>query len=194
MENVAGASFNLPRKHGVAYSAQESWLQNETIVSGTVLSFIFKRAFLRRFDPPNLNQRDNILFGTPFDEARYMTVIQHCALERDLTLFSAGDETEVGEKGLTLSGGQKVSGRSTPLFFCMNLHLFCPTQARVALARAFYSHASIVLLDDILSALDVHTCHHIVDNLLKGDLVKDRTIILVVSKTECPFDSRVLQN
>ncbi|OJA09104.1 hypothetical protein AZE42_02554 [Rhizopogon vesiculosus] len=69
--------FNLPRKGGVAYAAQESWVQNETI-------------------------RDNIIFGAPYDEVRYKKVLYQCALERDLTLFEAGDKTEVGEKGLTL--------------------------------------------------------------------------------------------
>ena len=88
--------FGLPRKGGIAYAAQESWVQNETI-------------------------RNNILFGTPFDEIRYnkgtqnhvggnrqsdlnilSLVIMQCALERDLELFEAGDETEVGERGLTL--------------------------------------------------------------------------------------------
>ncbi|KAG2123601.1 hypothetical protein DEU56DRAFT_829341 [Suillus clintonianus] len=114
--------FNLPRKGGVAYAAQESWVQNETI-------------------------RDNILFGAPYDENRYKTVLHQCALERDLTLFEAGDQTEVGEKGLTL--------------------------------RAIYSSANTLLLDDVLAALDVHTSKWIVDKCFAGDLVKDRTIILV---------------
>ncbi|KAF9525551.1 multidrug resistance-associated ABC transporter [Crepidotus variabilis] len=125
--------FNLPREGGVAYAAQESWVQNETI-------------------------RDNILFGSPYEEDRYKKVIRQCALESDLKLFNAGDKTEVGEKGLTLSGGQK---------------------ARVTLARAVYSSASIVLLDDILAALDVHTAKHIVQECLMGDLLHDRTILLV---------------
>ena len=59
-------------------------------------------------------------------------MIYQCALKRDLALFEAGDQTEVGEKGLTLSGGQK---------------------ARITLARAIYSSASIILLDDVLAAL-----------------------------------------
>ncbi|KAF9243735.1 hypothetical protein BU15DRAFT_71860 [Melanogaster broomeanus] len=118
---------------GVAYAAQESWVQNETI-------------------------RENILFGTAFDEARYKKVIYQCSLERDLELFEAGDRTEVGEKGLTLSGGQK---------------------ARVTLARAVYSYAQILLLDDVLAALDVHTAKWIVDKCFAGDLIKDRTVILV---------------
>ncbi|TFK79744.1 P-loop containing nucleoside triphosphate hydrolase protein [Polyporus arcularius HHB13444] len=124
---------NLPRGGGVAYAAQESWVQSDTI-------------------------KNNIIFGAPFDEVRYNKVLDQCALRRDLELFDAGDETEVGEKGLTLSGGQK---------------------ARITLARAVYSSAEILLLDDILAALDVHTSRHIVDKCLKGDILRGRTIVLV---------------
>ncbi|CCO33309.1 ATP-binding cassette transporter abc4 Short=ABC transporter abc4 [Rhizoctonia solani AG-1 IB] len=125
--------FNLPREGGVAYAAQEAWVQNETI-------------------------RDNILLGAEYNEERYNKVIWQCALERDLTLFEAGDQTEVGEKGTTLSGGQK---------------------ARVSLARAIYSKAEIVILDDVLSALDVHTSRWIVDCCFRGELVTGRTMIIV---------------
>jgi ABC-type multidrug transport system fused ATPase/permease subunit len=83
-------------------------------------------------------------------------------LEPDLSRFEAGDETEVGEQGITLSGGQK---------------------ARITLARAVYSHASILLLDDVLAALDVHTGTWIVEKCLAGDLVRGRTVILVVCLT-----------
>ena len=88
-----------------------------------------------------------------------LAVIHQCALKRDLSLFEAGDKTEVGEKGLTLSGGQK---------------------ARVTLARAIYSSADVLLLDDVLAALDVHTAKWIVDKCFKGDLVRGRTVVLVV--------------
>ncbi|KAF9483592.1 multidrug resistance-associated ABC transporter [Pholiota conissans] len=125
--------FNLPRSGGIAYAAQESWVQNDTI-------------------------RNNILFGAEYDEERYKKVLKQCALEHDLQLFDAGDATEVGERGLTLSGGQK---------------------ARITLARAIYSPAEIILLDDVLAALDVHTSTWIVDNCFRGDLIKDRTILLV---------------
>ncbi|KAF8528012.1 hypothetical protein BU17DRAFT_81241 [Hysterangium stoloniferum] len=101
---------------------------------------------------------DNILFGKALDEERYKKVLHQCGLERDLRLFEAGDDTEVGEKGITLSGGQK---------------------ARITLARAVYSDAQILLLDDILAALDVHTSRFIVDECLQGDLLKGRTILLV---------------
>ncbi|TFY61054.1 hypothetical protein EVJ58_g4753 [Rhodofomes roseus] len=130
---TADSLRSLPRSGGVAYAAQESWVQNETI-------------------------RDNILFGAPYEERRYQTVLEQCALKRDLELFVAGDLTEVGEKGITLSGGQK---------------------ARITLARAIYSKAQILLLDDILAALDVHTSRWIIEKCLKGELVHGRTVILV---------------
>ncbi|KAH7097252.1 hypothetical protein BKA62DRAFT_751274 [Auriculariales sp. MPI-PUGE-AT-0066] len=125
--------YGLPRTGGVAYAAQEGWVQNATI-------------------------RDNILFGASYDAARYAKVLKQCALERDLDLFEAGDATEVGEKGLTLSGGQR---------------------ARVTLARAIYSTAETILLDDCLAALDIHTSKWIVEKCFVGDLVRGRTVILV---------------
>ncbi|KAH9945600.1 hypothetical protein B0H21DRAFT_822934 [Amylocystis lapponica] len=125
--------YSLPRAGGVAYASQESWVQNETI-------------------------KDNILFGAPFEEERYNKVIEQCSLKRDLQLFDAGDLTEVGEKGLTLSGGQK---------------------ARITLARAVYSSAEILLFDDVLAALDVHTARWIVERCFKGDLIRGRTVLLV---------------
>ncbi|KAJ7916159.1 multidrug resistance-associated ABC transporter [Mycena leptocephala] len=125
--------FNLPRGRGVSYVAQESWVLNDTI-------------------------KNNILFNAPMDAQRYKKVLYQCCLERDLELFDAGDETEVGEKGLTLSGGQK---------------------ARVTLARAIYTDSQVILLDDILAALDVHTAKWIVEKCLTGDLIKNRTVILV---------------
>ncbi|TFK19880.1 ATP-binding cassette transporter [Coprinopsis marcescibilis] len=125
--------FNLPHAGGVAYVAQESWAQNETI-------------------------KDNILFGSEFDEERYNKVIYQCSLAHDISLLEAGDQTEVGERGVTLSGGQK---------------------ARITLARAIYSRAEVLLLDDVLAALDVHTAKWISEKCFAGDLVKGRTVILV---------------
>ncbi|KAF9811113.1 hypothetical protein IEO21_06662 [Rhodonia placenta] len=102
--------------------------------------------------------RNNILFGATFDRERYDKVINQCGLTRDLNLFDARDHTEVGERGITLS---------------------ISIQARVTLARAIYSTAEILLLDDILAALDVHTTKWIVEKCLQGDLVRGRTVLLV---------------
>lgn len=114
---------------------------------------------------------------------------------RDLSLFDAGDLTEVGEKGLTL--------RRAILSSCVDVtaHRFFSggQKAKVTLARAIYSPAEIILLDDVsiklpygftivlnyvsqvLAALDVHTARWIVDKCLQGPLVKGRTVLLVVS-------------
>lgn len=105
---------NLPRGGGVAYAAQESWVQNETIKVGSALS-----GDLGARLKYTMLWQDNILFGAPYDEQRYKkgmhdgrslfvrtlnycTVIYQCGLKRDLSLLDAGDATEVGEKGLTL--------------------------------------------------------------------------------------------
>ncbi|KAL6756466.1 P-loop containing nucleoside triphosphate hydrolase protein [Haematococcus lacustris] len=79
--------------------------------------------------------RDNILFGCALDPDWYAKVVAACALQQDLAALPAGDMTELGERGINLSGGQK---------------------ARVALARAAYCRADVVLLDDPLSAVDPH--------------------------------------
>ncbi|KAI0034681.1 P-loop containing nucleoside triphosphate hydrolase protein [Vararia minispora EC-137] len=100
----------------------------------------------------------NILFNLPLDEERYQKTLEVCALINDLTILEDGDESEIGERGVNLSGGQK---------------------ARVSLARAVYSRASVLLLDDVLSAVDAHTAHHLFHDCLKGDLMKGRTVILV---------------
>ncbi|KAJ7600411.1 multidrug resistance-associated ABC transporter [Mycena floridula] len=129
-----GAYHSLPRNGGVAYCAQNPWVMNDTI-------------------------RANILFRSgPLDQPRYAKVLYQCGLEPDLALFQAGDLTELGEKGITLSGGQK---------------------ARISLARACYSQANIVLLDDVLAALDVHTAKWVVEKCLQGDIMRGRTTILV---------------
>ncbi|KAL0084399.1 hypothetical protein J3Q64DRAFT_1862487 [Phycomyces blakesleeanus] len=134
--SCSGQSFspeNWILESSVAYAAQTPWLQNASI-------------------------HDNILFGLPFSEKRYNDTVKACALVKDLLYLEDGDMTEIGEKGITLSGGQK---------------------ARVALARAVYSRAKSVYMDDVLSAVDAHTAKHLYENCLIGPLMKNRTRILV---------------
>ncbi|KAJ3417589.1 Canalicular multispecific organic anion transporter 2 [Chytridiales sp. JEL 0842] len=105
----------------------------------------------------NATVKDNILFGQPYDEKKYMEVLKKCALESDLKILPAGDQTEIGERGINLSGGQKQ---------------------RVSLARALYFSADIILLDDPLSAVDAHVSRFLFDNCIKGAL-SDKTRLLV---------------
>ncbi|KAM3958248.1 ATP-binding cassette subfamily C member 4 [Aphomia sociella] len=106
--------------------------------------------------------RQNILFGQPFKRARYMEVCKVCALERDISLFPHGDKTVVGERGVSLSGGQR---------------------ARINLARAVYKEADIYLLDDPLSAVDTQVAKHIFERCIKWYLA-DKTVILVTHQLQ----------
>ncbi|TKA73892.1 hypothetical protein B0A55_03795 [Friedmanniomyces simplex] len=117
----------------VAYCAQQAWLLNGTI-------------------------KDNIVFASRWDAKRYKDVIVACSLQRDLEILDQGDQTLVGEKGVTLSGGQKQ---------------------RISLARALYCTARHVLMDDVLSAVDSHTAKWIFDKAIMGPLMYNRTCILV---------------
>ena len=106
----------------------------------------------------NATIRDNILFGKEMDLSRYERVIYVCALSQDLVNLSAGDLTEVGEGGINLSGGQK---------------------ARISLARAVYSDAPCIMMDDPLSAVDSPTARFLFEQCICGPLMKDKTRILV---------------
>ncbi|CAH0558003.1 unnamed protein product [Brassicogethes aeneus] len=116
----------------ISYASQEPWIFAATV-------------------------RQNITFGAPYDKIKYNEVIHVCALEKDFKQFPEGDLTIVGDRGASLSGGQK---------------------ARINLARAVYREADIYLLDDPLSAVDVHVATHLFDKCINGYL-KDKTRILV---------------
>lgn len=106
----------------------------------------------------NASIRNNILFGLPFDEVRYKKVVQCCALRKDLQMLPDGEWTEIGANGINLSGGQKW---------------------RITFARALYSRAGVLILDDIFGAVDTQVGRYIFEKGLTGDLGMDRTRILV---------------
>ncbi|KGB78045.2 ABC transporter ABCC.6 [Cryptococcus deuterogattii R265] len=107
--------------------------------------------------------RDNILFGLPLDMERYRSVCFATGLMPDLELLEDADLTEIGERGKLLSGGQK---------------------ARVSLARAVYSRASVLLLDDVISAVDAQTSQHIIKHCFSSSLMSGRTVILASHAVE----------
>lgn len=121
----------------ISYASQETWL-----FEGTV--------------------RSNIIFIEEFDQNRYKEVVRVCGLERDLKLMPNGDMTIVGERGISLSGGQK---------------------ARISLARAVYKQADIYLLDDPLSAVDSHVGKHLFEECIK-QFLKNKVCILVTHQLQ----------
>lgn len=120
----------------VAYVAQNAWIMNGTV-------------------------KNNIIFGHRYDPEFYQKTVRACALLEDFAALPDGDETEVGEKGISLSGGQK---------------------ARVNLARAVYARADVYLLDDPLSAVDQHVGRHLIDNVLgPSGLLAGKTRIMATN-------------
>ncbi|XP_019731916.1 multidrug resistance-associated protein 9 [Hippocampus comes] len=106
--------------------------------------------------------QENILMGNPLDEDTYERVLDVCSLRADLQILPHADQTEIGERGLNLSGGQKQ---------------------RVSLARAVYANKDIYLLDDPLSAVDVHVGKHIFEECIKRRL-RGKSIILVTHQLQ----------
>ncbi|GMG16081.1 unnamed protein product [Phytophthora fragariaefolia] len=120
---------------GLSYVSQESWIRNATV-------------------------KDNILFEEEFDAGKYAAVLEATQLALDLHALPDGDQTEIGERGINLSGGQK---------------------ARVAIARAVYhSNYDILIMDDPLSAVDPHVAHGIFSRCIM-DLAKEKTRLLVLN-------------
>ncbi|TMW62283.1 hypothetical protein Poli38472_009776 [Pythium oligandrum] len=129
-------------------------------ISGTCnvvgeVSYVSQEAWIR-----NLSVKDNILSESPFDADRYTQVLEATQLSIDLHALPNGDQTEIGERGINMSGGQK---------------------ARVSIARAMYRRDyDILVLDDPLSAVDPHVAHAIFNQCIVG-LAKDKTRLLVLN-------------
>ncbi|KMT05758.1 hypothetical protein BVRB_7g165990 [Beta vulgaris subsp. vulgaris] len=120
-----------------AYVSQSAWIQSGTI-------------------------EENILFGSPMDKPKYKSVINSCALKKDLENLSHGDQTIIGDRGINLSGGQKQ---------------------RVQLARALYQDADIYLLDDPFSAVDAQTASFLYKEFVLTALAS-KTVIFVTHQVE----------
>ncbi|XP_072965266.1 ABC transporter C family member 5-like isoform X1 [Typha angustifolia] len=108
------------------------------------------------------NIEENILFGSSMEKQRYKSVLHACSLKKDLELFSHGDQTIIGDRGINLSGGQKQ---------------------RVQLARALYQNADIYLLDDPFSAVDAHTGTELFKEYIMTALA-GKTVIFVTHQVE----------
>ena len=132
INELPGISGQLNITGRLSYTAQVPW-----IFSGTI--------------------RDNILFGNTPDSNRYQEVISACSLREDIDSYEAADMTMIGEKGVTLSGGQK---------------------ARISLARSIYHTADIYLLDDPLSAVDVRVGKEIFEKCIRG-LLREKLVLMV---------------
>ena len=116
----------------IGYSSQIPWIQNDTI-------------------------KNNILFFNEYEKEKYEEVLDKCQLTYDLDNFEGKDLTEIGEKGVNLSGGQKV---------------------RISLARMVYSNPDIYLFDDPISALDANIGKKIMKELII-DYLKGKTRVIV---------------
>ncbi|XP_072948487.1 probable multidrug resistance-associated protein lethal(2)03659 [Epargyreus clarus] len=132
LRELTPSAGHLEVRGAVAYASQEPWLFEASV-------------------------RQNILFGQQLDLRRYKQVIKCCQLNSDLEILSHGDKTIVGERGASLSGGQR---------------------ARISLARCVYQHADVYLLDDPLAAVDAKVAQAIYEECIRGFL-RDKATVLV---------------
>eukprot|EP00049_Salpingoeca_infusionum_P013021 m.242611 g.242611 ORF g.242611 m.242611 type:complete len:1470 (+) comp15333_c1_seq3:97-4506(+) len=130
-------SGHVARSGSVAYCGQQAWIQPDSL-------------------------KKNILFGKEEDETLYASCIDVCCLAQDLEMLPAGDETEIGERGINLSGGQKQ---------------------RINLARAVYANRDVYLLDDPLSAVDAHVGKRIFEECIAG-VLGVKTVLLVTHQLQ----------
>eukprot|EP01036_Dinobryon_divergens_P037553 gene37553-49145_t len=140
---IAAILGQMYRLHGeqqrlngnVAYVNQEHWIQNRCL-------------------------RDNVLFDTPMDEERYADVLDAAELSKDILNLPNADDTEIGERGINLSGGQK---------------------ARVSIARALYAaNTDMYIFDDPLAAVDAHVGKSIFEGAFCS-MLRDKCRIVVLS-------------
>uniref|UniRef100_A0A8C9FL87 Multidrug resistance-associated protein 1-like n=1 Tax=Pavo cristatus TaxID=9049 RepID=A0A8C9FL87_PAVCR len=166
--NISSLSVSIPEGSLVAVVGQvgsgkssflSALLGEMEKLEGTVhrrgsVAYVAQQAWIQ-----NGSLQENILFGTDLNRSYYELVLESCALLPDLEQLPNGDQTEIGERGVNISGGQKQ---------------------RVSLARAVYNNADLYLLDDPLSAVDVHVGKHLFEKLIgPSGLLKSKTRVLV---------------
>ena len=132
-------------------TSSHNMMPNNWIIDGAV-AYVAQNPWIE-----NTSIKNNILFGLPDHPSRYGETIAACALSKDLEMLPDGDATDIGVGGINLSGGQKW---------------------RISFARALYSRAGILIMDDIFSAVDAHVGAHMYKNALTGTLAQGRTRII----------------
>lgn len=150
--DILSGQINVPRSPPLTERFDHKAIKDNWILPSSI-AFVAQIPWIE-----NASIKDNILFGLPLDEHRYKKVIDVCALRKDLDMLTDGESTEIGANGINLSGGQRW---------------------RVTFARALYSRAGILVLDDIFSAVDAHVGRFIFEKGLTGELGVGRTRILV---------------
>ncbi|KAI9743583.1 MAG: hypothetical protein M1818_002898 [Claussenomyces sp. TS43310] len=155
--DLLSGSIYVPRAPS-AYDRHDSKVTKADWVIPSSIAFVAQIPWIE-----NATVKENILFGLPFDAERYEKTLEHCALRKDIEMMTDGENTEIGTNGINLSGGQKW---------------------RLSFARALYSRAGILVLDDILSAVDAHVGRHIFEKGLTGELGIGRTRLLCTHHIE----------
>jgi len=131
MRPVDPSATRIDVNGSMAFVSQKAWIMSSTI-------------------------KDNITFQLRYNDQRFERATYYASLKKDLEVMTDGIETQIGEKGVNLSGGQK---------------------ARISLARALYSDRDIYLLDDVISAVDVHVGKFLMKETIV-DFLSGRTVVL----------------
>ncbi|KAE8168120.1 P-loop containing nucleoside triphosphate hydrolase protein [Aspergillus tamarii] len=150
--DIIQGSIGVPHAPSLEERQDDRATRDNWIID-TALAYVAQNPWME-----NATIRENILFGLPYNWRRYRKVLKASGLEKDLTILPDADMTDIGANGINLSGGQRW---------------------RVSFARALYSRAGILVMDDIFSALDAETGRHVYEHGLTGELAQNRTRILV---------------
>ena len=147
--DILSGTAHVPSFHGERYDDRAN---KENWIIDSAVAYVAQNPWTE-----NASIKDNIIFGLPYDQTRYQEVLYAAGLETDLQNLPDGDLTDIGANGVNLSGGQRW---------------------RVSFARALYSRAGVLVLDDIFSALDADTSRHVYEHGLTGPLSENRTRVL----------------